>query len=208
MDRFRCLGILGAFLWSTASAHHSPSAYDMTGDLITGEGRLTEVDWANPHIYLTLETAGPNGQRVLQRVEAVSVSLAQATGLSRDVPTIGSAVVINAYSNRRGSGTVLGTEITMSDGDRYPLRGGPGKSPADRDRPRKRGLRAIERRSLLNRHCRTPSAAGLSPTRPARPLRRLPPRAPRNPWDTRRSHCRWWQCWRCCEPLMCATTAS
>jgi len=129
MHRFRCLGVLGAFLWSAASAHHSPSAYDMTGDLITVEGRLTEVDWANPHIYLTLETAGPNGQRVLQRVEAVSVSLAQATGLPRDVLTLGSAVVIDAYPNRRGSGIVLGTAITTSDGNRYPLRGGQGSRP-------------------------------------------------------------------------------
>ena len=89
MRRFECLGVLGAFVGSAALAHHSPSAYDMTGDLVTVEGTLTNIDWANPHIYLTLETAGPNGQRVLQPVEAVSVSLAQATGLTRDVLTLG-----------------------------------------------------------------------------------------------------------------------
>ena len=77
MRRFECLGVLGAFVGSAALAHHSPSAYDMTGDLVTVEGTLTKVDWANPHIYLTLETAGPNGQRVLRQVEAVSISLAR-----------------------------------------------------------------------------------------------------------------------------------
>src|SRR5688572_6630846 len=129
MRRFECLGVLLAFVGSAALAHHSPSAYDMTGDPVTIEGTLTKVDWANPHIYLTLETAGPNGQRVLQQVEAVSISLAQATGLTRDVLTLGSNVVINAFPNRRGSGAVLGMDITTSDGNLYPLRGGRSSRP-------------------------------------------------------------------------------
>jgi hypothetical protein len=129
MRRFECLGVLGAFVGSAALAHHSPSAYDMTGNLVTVEGTLTKVDWANPHIYLTLETAGPNGQRVLQQVEAVSISLAQATGLTREVLTLGSTVVINAFPNRRGNGTVLGMDITTSDGNLYPLRGGRSSRP-------------------------------------------------------------------------------
>ena len=129
MRGFECLGVLGAFVGSAALAHHSPSAYNMTGDPVTVEGTLTKVDWANPHIYLTLETAGPNGQRVLQQVEAVSISLAQATGLTRDVLTLGSSVVINAFPNRRGSGTVLGMDITTSDGNLYPLRGGRSSRP-------------------------------------------------------------------------------
>lgn len=130
MRKYRCLGILSAFVAGAALAHHSPSAYDMTGDQVTVEGTLTKVDWANPHIYLTLETEGSNGQRVLQQVEAVSISLAQATGLTRDVLTLGSTVVVRAFPNRRGGGyTVLGTELTTSDGSLYPLRGGRSSRP-------------------------------------------------------------------------------
>ena len=129
MSRLECLGVLGVFVGSAALAHHSASVYDMTGALVTIEGTLTKVDWANPHIYLTLETAGPNGQRVLQQVEAVSISLAQATGLTRDVLTLGSTVVVHALPNRRGNGTVLGMDITTSDGNLYPLRGGRSSRP-------------------------------------------------------------------------------
>jgi hypothetical protein len=118
------------FVASAALAHHSPSAYDMGGAPVTVQGTLTNVDWANPHIYLTLETVGPNGQRVTQQVEAVSISLAQATGLTRDVLALGSAVVVQGFPNRRGSGhTVLGMEIKTSDGSVYPLRGGRGSRP-------------------------------------------------------------------------------
>jgi hypothetical protein len=129
MRRFECLGVLAAFVASAALAHHSPSAYDMTGDLVTVEGTLTNVEWANPHLYLTLETAGQNGQRVRQQVEAVSISQAQATGLTREVLTLGSTVVINAFPNRRGNGIVLGVDITMSDGNLYPLRGSRSSRP-------------------------------------------------------------------------------
>jgi hypothetical protein len=101
----------------------------MTGAQVTVQGTLAKVDWANPHIYLTVEITGPNGQLILQEVEAVSISLAQATGLTRDVLTLGSTVVINAFPNRRGSGTVLGTDITTSDGNLYPLRGGRSSRP-------------------------------------------------------------------------------
>src|SRR5262245_21183534 len=41
---------------AAALAHHSPAAFD-TRTEITVEGTLTKVDWANPHIYLTVETS-------------------------------------------------------------------------------------------------------------------------------------------------------
>ena len=129
MRRYQCLVVLSTLLASAALAHHSPSAYDLSGN-VTVEGTLAKVDWANPHIYLTVETEGSNGQRVLQQVEAVSISLAQATGLTREVLTLGSTVVINGFPNRRGSSyTLLGTEITTSDGNVYPLRGGRSSRP-------------------------------------------------------------------------------
>jgi hypothetical protein len=45
------------------------------------------------------------------------------------VLTLGSTVVVNAFPNRRGNGTVLGMDITTSDGDLYPLRGGRSSRP-------------------------------------------------------------------------------
>jgi hypothetical protein len=118
---------VGALGSSVAFAHHSPSAFDITGQVIV-EGTLAKVDWTNPHIYLTVETAGPNGQRVLQQVESVSVAAVQSTGLERENLTLGSTVVVRAHPNRRGSGyTVLGADITTSDGATYAL-GGTGRS--------------------------------------------------------------------------------
>ena len=105
----------------TALAHHSPSAFDVMAEVVV-EGTLTKVDWANPHIYLTVDAAGPGGQRVQQQVEAVSIAAAQSAGLTRDRLTVGSPVVVRAHPNRRGAGyTVLGADITFRDGNTYAL---------------------------------------------------------------------------------------
>lgn len=112
---------VAALTSSAGFAHHSPSAFDATAEVVV-EGVLTKVDWANPHIYLTVETAGPAGQRVQQQIEAVSISGAQSTGLTRDRLAVGSQVVVRAHPNRRGAGyTVLGADITFRDGNTYAL---------------------------------------------------------------------------------------
>jgi hypothetical protein len=104
-----------------AHAHHSPSAFDTRSE-VTVEGTLTKVDWANPHIYLTLETLDTNGQRALQQVEAVSIPSAQSMGLKRELLALGSKVVVRGNPNRRGSGfTILGADITVNDGNTYAL---------------------------------------------------------------------------------------
>ena len=53
---------------SPASAHHSRAAFDITV-VFSIEGVVKNVLWANPHVYMTLEVAGPNGQPVTQEVE-------------------------------------------------------------------------------------------------------------------------------------------
>jgi hypothetical protein len=117
----------GVMATSAAFGHHSPSAYDVRSEVIV-EGTLAKIDWANPHVYLTVATPGPDGRRVLQQVESVSIASAQATGLKREFLTIGTPVVVRAHPNRRGSGfTVLGADITLSDGTLYAL-GSSGRS--------------------------------------------------------------------------------
>lgn len=101
-------------------AHHSPAAYDLSKEVIL-DGTIAQVDWANPHIYLTLELDGPDGRR-LQQVEVVSVAAARSGGLRREHLPIGSDVIVRAHPNRRGSEhTVLGSDVTLPDGTTYAL---------------------------------------------------------------------------------------
>ena len=112
-------------------AHHSPAAYDMTAE-ITVEGTIAEASWRNPHIYITIETAGADGVTRLQEIEAASIASLQPYGLTRDVLAAGRAVSVRGAPGRRPGGDMLGLDLTTEDGTIYRLhpRGRDGALPA------------------------------------------------------------------------------
>jgi hypothetical protein len=117
----RCLLLVGALVAAPAFAHHSGSAYDMAR-VITIEGTVASLSWANPHIYMTVETRGPDGAPRLQAIEAMSVAQARGLGLRREAISPGQRVVVRAASNRGGSGErAFGITVTTSDGATMPL---------------------------------------------------------------------------------------
>jgi len=104
----------------TAFAHHSGVAYDRSRQL-TIEGTVASLSWTNPHIFMTIETKGPDGAPLLQEVEVMSVAQARGLGLRREAIGPGAHVVVRASPNRRGSGRAFGLEVTTSDGAVMPL---------------------------------------------------------------------------------------
>jgi hypothetical protein len=126
-DRMRTstsiLAALGASLagLGPAHAHHSAAAYD-TSEEVTFEGVIAEFGWKNPHIYITLEVAGPDGAIVEQEIEAGSSSVLLPLGLAADSVSPGEHVVVRANPSRRGSGRMaLGRTLTKDDGTVLPL---------------------------------------------------------------------------------------
>jgi hypothetical protein len=105
---------------SSAFAHHSGAAYDMTRQ-VSIEGTVAALSWSNPHIMMTLETKNPDGSPLLQEIEVMSVAQARGLGLRREAISPGARVVVSASPSRRASGRVFGREVTTSDGARMPL---------------------------------------------------------------------------------------
>jgi hypothetical protein len=118
---FACTTALAAA--STAFAHHSSAAFDPSKEVVV-EGTVAKLSWTNPHIYLTIETVGVDGQPLLQQVEVGPLAAVQTYGLRKEVVSNGSHVSVRANPNRRGAGrTVRGLDITTSDGTTYRLTG-------------------------------------------------------------------------------------
>src|SRR5688572_9624992 len=106
---------------STASAHHSATAFDLTRE-VTVEGTIAELEWKNPHIYFTIETTGADGRTLRQQVEVQPISSLQTMGLTKDMLAPGSTVVLRANPSRRDPGGRLrGLDVTTSDGAIHPL---------------------------------------------------------------------------------------
>jgi hypothetical protein len=109
-------------------AHHSVSAEFDLSQRITLEGRVTKIEWMNPHVYVYVdvnadaktanwacETAGPN-------------TLARQ-GWSRSSLKIGDRITVLGFKARDGSNVASAREIILSNGRKVfvgsPYDGGP-----------------------------------------------------------------------------------
>jgi hypothetical protein len=101
---------------TAAVAHHSRAAYDMTSEIVI-DGTVTELQWKNPHIFMTVATAATPVE-----IEVTSVSEAQSLGLTRDAIAPGARVTVRAHPGRNGQTTrAVGLDVRTSDGTVYPL---------------------------------------------------------------------------------------
>jgi hypothetical protein len=117
----RRLPLVAALVAAPAFAHHSGAAYDMAR-VITIEGTVASLAWANPHISMRVETRGPDGAPLLQEIEVMSVSQARGLGLRHEAISPGQRVVVRAIPNRRGSAErAFGLTVTTGDGAVMPL---------------------------------------------------------------------------------------
>jgi len=113
--------LLGILIPIGADGHHSPAAFDLTTE-IEVVGTIAEVEWTNPHIYVTVETVGPDGQPRLQQLEADGVAAVRTSGLTKEILAPGARVTFRAAPNRRGAvHTALAIDVTTADGTTYPL---------------------------------------------------------------------------------------
>ena len=106
---------------SLALAHHSAVMFDTTQEIAV-EGTVTRYVWRNPHVYMAIETVGPDGQTVVQQVEVGAPSVLAPLGLTPESLTIGERVTIHGNPHRTGANRImLGRSLTREDGSRLPL---------------------------------------------------------------------------------------
>jgi hypothetical protein len=84
---------------STASAHHSPAAFDLNSQ-ITIQGKITRLDWTNPHVYIYVAAAPVGGQTTEWVIETDPVPILVRSGWSRESLAVGSAVTVRANPDR------------------------------------------------------------------------------------------------------------
>lgn len=106
---------------AAASAHHSQAMFDTTQELLL-EGTVARFDWVNPHMYLIVETTGPDGQPALVEGEGLAITQALVDGLNRDALQPGTPVVVRVNPNRGGWGKqVRILDVTTEDGEIHPF---------------------------------------------------------------------------------------
>jgi hypothetical protein len=108
-------------LCTPAGAHHSMSMFDMSKVEVI-EGKVAKLEWTNPHMYLTVETKGPDGKPVLIDGEGLGITQANVDGLKREALKPGTPVVVRVNPNRGGFGKqVRVLDVTTQDGEIHPF---------------------------------------------------------------------------------------
>jgi hypothetical protein len=104
-----------------AFAHHSIAMFDQSKEILI-EGTVARFDWVNPHMYLVIETKGPDGKPALVEGEGLGITQALVDGLDRDALKPGTPVVMRANPNRGGWGKqVRILDVTTQDGEVHPF---------------------------------------------------------------------------------------
>jgi hypothetical protein len=104
-----------------AFAHHSQAMFDQSQEILI-EGTVARFDWVNPHMYLVVETTGPDGKPALVEGEGLGITQALVDGLDRDALKPGTPVVMRANPNRGGWGKqVRIQDVTTRDGEIHPF---------------------------------------------------------------------------------------
>ena len=96
--------IYGSVIW----AHHSHANFDMT--VYTKlEGRVKEILWINPHIWIFIEVVGDNGKAVQWALESATPIQLAKRGVTRDTVHEGDMVSVRCHRLKdNANGCLLG----------------------------------------------------------------------------------------------------
>jgi hypothetical protein len=97
-------------------AHHSLNTQYDQNSPITLHGRISRVEWQNPHAYVFIDNDAPSEKKTTWRVEVASPGQLAKEQITRDMFTVGTVVTINGIRARNGQPQAAGKDITLPDG--------------------------------------------------------------------------------------------
>ena len=108
------LGLTGASLW----AHHSLAAeYDQSTN-IKLTGKMTKLDWRNPHAFIYLDAKMADGKIEKWKCELGSPNAMTRAGFAHDSIKVGDEVTREGYLAKDGSKTCSTRIVNAPDGTR------------------------------------------------------------------------------------------
>jgi hypothetical protein len=99
--RVLLLAILAVAASSLALAHHSYSAFDMTGTK-TVTGTVTKFDWSNPHSWIWIDVKNEQGVVETWGIEGMSPNFLARRGWTRTTLKAGDKITLTFHPIRGG----------------------------------------------------------------------------------------------------------
>lgn len=111
-------GLLAAalILPLNAQAHHSFAAEFDAQKVVHLEGTVVKFSWVNPHSWIYVDVAKPDGTVDHWKIEGGAPSLLLRRGWNRDSLPAGAKIVVNAFQARDGALRASARDITLPNG--------------------------------------------------------------------------------------------
>jgi hypothetical protein len=122
--------VLGGMLTATSlCAHHSFAAEFDADKPIKLRGKVTKVEFINPHSWIHIDVARADGKLVNWGVEGGSPNALLRLGFTKNSLPVGTEIVVDGYQAKDSSNRAVGKDLTFADGRRLFLGGSaPGAS--------------------------------------------------------------------------------
>ena len=97
-------------------AHHSFAAEFDGSKAIRLKGKLTKIEWTNPHSYFYMDVTDDNGAVANWSCEAGSPGALSRRGFKRGDIKLGDTLIVDGYRAKDGSRMVDARRVTLPDG--------------------------------------------------------------------------------------------
>jgi phosphoribosylformimino-5-aminoimidazole carboxamide ribonucleotide (ProFAR) isomerase len=107
----------------TAFAHHGAAAYDM-GKAVTVKGVVSDFQFINPHVLITIDVKGDDGSVQKWQGELTSPNHLARAGWTKSTIKVGDTITLMGAGAKSGSPTVWIRKIVAANGEPISLGGG------------------------------------------------------------------------------------
>jgi Family of unknown function (DUF6152) len=129
--------IFGALLLTLAAApvraHHAFAAeFDANKPVKLDKAVVTKVDWVNPHTWIHVDVARPDGTKERWSIEAGTPNVLFRRGFNKQSLLPGTVINIDGYRAKDGSRRANGRDLTLPNGQTLFLGSSGTGAPSDK----------------------------------------------------------------------------
>jgi hypothetical protein len=135
---FIVVGVIGAWLAvnpANVSAHHAFAAEFDAERPVEFSGKVTKVEWVNPHVWIHIDVNVDAGGTEEWAFEAGTPNVLFRRGFTRDSLLPGTDVKVDGYQAKDGTNRANGRDITLDDGTKLFLGSSGTGAPYELARP-------------------------------------------------------------------------